>query len=79
MESARSPVAVAAVTCFVQQSLEKFGTNFSQTKVSEVEVVIYSVCSFDTLLGQFYCHLCITYLHTTGSYGLKLYLILFIF
>jgi hypothetical protein len=33
MESSRSPVAIAAVTSFVRQSLEKFGTNFSNKKV----------------------------------------------
>jgi hypothetical protein len=35
MESARSPVAIAAVASFVQQSLEKFGTDFSNRKVSK--------------------------------------------
>jgi hypothetical protein len=35
MESARSPVAIAAVASFVHQSLERFGIDFSNRKVSK--------------------------------------------
>jgi len=35
MESTRSPVAIAAVASFVRQSLERFGTDFSNRKVSK--------------------------------------------
>jgi hypothetical protein len=35
MEPARSPLAVAAVASFIQQSLEKFGIDFANSKVSK--------------------------------------------
>jgi hypothetical protein len=43
MESARSPVAIAAVASFVQQSLEKLGIDFSNRKVSKL-VHSHSCC-----------------------------------